>query len=134
MDPLDRWGHWGSERLSYLPHFAELTGRWQLEPGHWLQSSPGSHLCGDPSPRQERETFKTVSESVKPQLESGGGMTPEACYSLILSLPPGSWGAGPCPGLSPKPCSAAPSHASVGSALSPWSPSPRASLLDGGVS
>ena len=49
-----------------------------------------------------------MSDSVKPQLESGREMT--LFHSHPRSLLTGSWVWAPCLGLSPKPCSAAPSE------------------------
>lgn len=76
---------------------------------------------------------KTLSISVKPQLASCWGMTPETYYILTPSLPVGSRaerGQAP-PRILPQPCQPPPSKCTCGfNTSSPLSLSPRACLED----
>ena len=76
---LDPWGHGRSERLSHLPQFTQMTGRARIRI-RLLAPKSGLLPLKKPTPWPKSGLFKTVSDSVKPQLASGWGNEPRGPF------------------------------------------------------
>lgn len=79
INPLDQCGHWRSQRLSHLPQFTQMTGQARIRI-RLLAPKLGLLPLKKPTARTKSIFFKTKSDSLKPQLGSGGGNDPRSLF------------------------------------------------------